>query len=229
MAALVLLVGAACSGGDDPSDAVTISEATTEETANSEITADVAEGADVDVVEGPVTSESSTSDTSEPAGTEVEVNDVRTRVDGLVGEGVTPTGFTTIEARIISAEGEVCTVCLWLADTAEERSRGLMGVTDLGVAVGMAFVFDAPTDGRFFMFQTPAPLSIAWFDMFGAFVAATDMEPCLDADDASCERYAPGASYTVAVEMLQGELGVIGIGPGSTIELVAGTESLACA
>lgn len=228
MAAVVLLAGAACSSDDDSSDAVTTSEPATSEMATSATaTADVVVGGDV--VEGSVTSESSTPDTGEPLGTEAEVKDVRTRVDGSTEEGVTPTGFTTIEAQIISAEGEVCTVCLWLADTADERSRGLMGVTDLGDAVGMAFVFDTPTDGRFFMFQTPAPLSIAWFDVLGAFVAATDMEPCLDADDAACERYAPAAPYTVAVEMLQGELGVVGIGPGSTIELVAGTESVACA
>lgn len=219
MAAVVLLVGAACSSDDDSGDAVTTGEASTGAVTT-------VEGADV--VEGSATSESSTSDTGEPVGSEVEAKDVRTRVDGLTGEGAMPVGFTTIEARIISAEGEVCTVCLWLADTADERSRGLMGVTDLGDAVGMAFVFDAPTDGRFFMFQTPAPLSIAWFDLVGAFVAATDMEPCLEADDATCERYAPGGSYTVAVEMLQGELDVVGIGPGSTIELPAGTESPTC-
>ena len=221
-AAVVLLVGAACSSDDDSGDA-----ATTGETATSEATTVEVEGADV--VQGSATSESSTSDTGESAGTEVTAKDVRTRVDGLTGEGVTPVGFTTIEARIISAGGEVCTVCLWLADTADERSRGLMGVTDLGDAVGMAFVFETPTDDRFFMFQTPAPLSIAWFDRSGAFVAATDMEPCLEDDDATCERYAPGGSYTVAVEMLQGELDVVGIGPGSTIELLAGTESPTCA
>lgn len=225
MAAVVLLVGAACSNDDDSGDAVT-----TGETATSDVpTGAAATVEDADVVEGSATSESSTSDTVEPVDTEIEAKDVRTRVDGLAGEGVTPVGFTTIEAQIISAEGELCTVCLWLADTADERARGLMGVTDLGDAVGMAFVFDAPTDGRFFMFQTPAPLSIAWFDVLGAFVAATDMEPCLEDDDATCERYAPGGPYTVAVEMLQGELDVVGIGPGSTIELLAGTESPACA
>lgn len=158
-----------------------------------------------------------------------DAKDVRTRVDGLAGDGVTPDGFTTIEARITAADGGVCTVCLWLADTAEERSRGLMGVTDLGGAVGMAFLFDAPTDGRFFMFETPAPLSIAWFDASGSFVAATDMDPCLDVDAAACDRYSAGSAYTVAVEMLQGELGVVGIGTGSTIELVSGSESAVCA
>ncbi len=135
--------------------------------------------------------------------------------------GLQPAGFTTATIRVTDADGEVCEVCVWLADSAEERARGLMGVTDLGEPVGMLFRFDAPIDGRFFMFGTPMPLSIGWFDVDGSFVGEADMEPCLTDDSAECDRYGPGAEFVFAVEMVQGELDVIGIGAGARLEVLA--------
>lgn len=134
--------------------------------------------------------------------------------------GTLPDGFTTATVRVTGDDGEVCDVCLWLADVVEERSRGLMGVTDLGEPVGMLFRFEEPTSGNFFMFGTPMPLSIAWFDAAGAHVAETDMSPCVVNDSSECQRYGPGADYVSAIEMVQGELAVVGIGPGSTIEIL---------
>jgi len=166
--------------------------------------------------------------TTSPATGDVETREVRTRADDAVGEGVRPEGFTTISAEVTSADGEVCTVCLWLADIADERTRGLMGVTDLGDAVGMAFVFDEPHEGAFVMIGTPTPLSIGWFDAAGGYVSVADMEPCSEEDPNRCERYRAEGPYTVAIEMFQGELDAIGIGPGSSVELLAGTESADC-
>ena len=173
-------------------------------------------------------STSGASTSSAPVGGDVETKDVRTVADGVVGDGVRPEGFTTVAAEVTSADGERCTVCLWLADSADERVRGLMGVTDLGDAVGMAFVFDAPGEGAFVMIGTPTPLSIGWFDSDGGFVSAVDMEPCSQSDSSQCERYRADAPYLVAIEMFQGELDAIGIGPGASVELLAGTESADC-
>jgi uncharacterized protein len=143
--------------------------------------------------------------------------------------GTTPEGFTTIQARITAADGEVCEVCLWLADSAEERGRGLMGVTDLGDAGGMAFLFEPATNGAFYMFQTPTPLSIAWFGADGRWVGSADMEPCLDESPAACELYSPGgAAYTIGVETFLGGLDPLLLVEGSTIELLADTEDLEC-
>ena len=154
--------------------------------------------------------------------------EVLTRSPELVGDGVRPDGFTTITARITASDGVVCDVCLWLADDNEERGRGLMGVTDLGGPVGMAFVWEQPIDGRFFMLNTPTPLSIAWFAPGGVFLNETDMEPCITEDSATCERYAAGGSYDLAIEMFDGQLGAVGIGPGSQVELLDGSESAEC-
>lgn len=157
-------------------------------------------------------------DPEEAAG--AERKDVVTRSADAVGDGVQPAGVEFVAARVTSSDGEVCDVCLWLADDEEKRRRGLMGVTDLGDAVGMAFVWDEPTSGNFFMFQTPTPLSIAWFDDAGAHVGQAEMEPCLVENSATCTRYSADSPYVLAVEMFDGQLDAIGIGPGSSIELL---------
>lgn len=144
------------------------------------------------------------------------------------GSGQQPEGFTTIRARITDAGGEVCEVCLWLADDATERGRGLMAVTDLGDAVGMAFRFDEATTGSFYMFQTPTPLSIAWFAPDGAYVGSADMDPCIDTPAGECPLYSPGGSYDLAIEVFDGGLGPLGLGPGSSVELIEGSEAERC-
>ena len=155
--------------------------------------------------------------------------EVTTATDGSgVSAGVEPDGFTTIRALITDANGEVCEVCLWLADDSDERGRGLMAVTDLGDADGMAFRFDEPRLGTFFMFQTPTPLSIAWFAPDGDFVGAADMEPCLDTPAGECPLYSPDEAYDLAIEVFQGGLGDLGIGPGSSVELIDGSEADRC-
>jgi hypothetical protein len=134
---------------------------------------------------------------------------------------VQPEGFTTAVVRITEADGETCEVCVWLADRAEERSRGLMGVTDLGDAVGMVFVYASPGVRSFYMFQTPTPLSIAWFAADGGFVDSTDMAPCLVDDSSECPRYSPDEPYQLALEVFEGDLDELGLGPGARLELLA--------
>ena len=129
---------------------------------------------------------------------------------------------------------------MWLADTADERGQGLMGVTSLGTPEGMAFVWDEPRAGWFFMFQTVTPLSIAWFgppdgddggdggDGGGALVSTADMEPCLSENSADCERFSAGGDYVLAIEVFQGDLASIGIAEGSTARLLPDTEAPDC-
>jgi uncharacterized membrane protein (UPF0127 family) len=170
--------------------------------------------------------------TTDDDGTDVTVESSPVSVGANEGGGAVttpgqqPEGFSTMTARITEPDGQVCDVCVWLADTPEERGRGLMGVTDLGDPVGMVFRFDEPTDGPFYMFQTPTPLSIAWFD--DALVGSTDMAPCLDLPAGDCPRYSPGAEYDLALEVFEGGLADLGVGPGSQLELMDGTETDGC-
>ena len=47
-----------------------------------------------------------------------------------VVDAVVPEGFEQVAATITAADGTVCELCLWLAATGEQRSQGLMFVTD---------------------------------------------------------------------------------------------------
>lgn len=118
---------------------------------------------------------------------------------------------------------------MWLADEPQERGRGLMGVTDLGEAEAMVFVFDKPiSGGGFYMFQTVTPLSIGWFAPDGPFVSSTDMNPCVGADSSRCERFYADGTYQFAVEVFQGDLAKLGIGDGSRIEVLSDRQSEHC-
>ena len=142
--------------------------------------------------------------------------------------GVQPAGVTTATVEITKADGTTCEVCLWLADTAEERGRGLMGVTNLGTPAGMAFVFEQPTSGSFYMFQTVTPLSIGWFAPGGALVSMADMAPCESDDSSQCDLFPAGAEFDLAIEVFQGDLAAVGIEPGSSARVIKGTEAEAC-
>lgn len=123
-----------------------------------------------------------------------------------------------VAAQITAADGAVTGCCLLVAATDEQRQRGLMEVTDLGGYQGMVFVWDHDTQGGFWMRNTPTPLSIAWFDADGEFVSATDMAPC-SATAPDCPTYPPGGRYRFAVEVFQGDLDDLGVGPGSRLTL----------
>lgn len=130
---------------------------------------------------------------------------------GLPGVGETA-------ASITAADGTVTGCCLLVAASDEQRRRGLMEVTDLGGYGGMVFVWDRDVETGFWMRNTPTPLSIAWFDAAGEFVSAADMAPCpADADD--CPLYLPDGPYRFAVEVFQGDLAALGVGPGSRLTL----------
>lgn len=141
---------------------------------------------------------------------------------GGTSGGRQPEGFELGAARVTLADGTACELCLWQAVTPEQRRRGLMGVTDLGPADGMVFVYDTPSSSPFWMRDTPMALGIAWFDGAGAFVSAAQMEPCVDGSDADCPRYPAAGPYTAALELPAGEVEALDIGAGSVLELGAG-------
>lgn len=130
---------------------------------------------------------------------------------------VLPEGFDTVAARAVAADGTACDLCLYLAADDGDRARGLMFATALGGPDGMAFRYDEPTSGAFWMKDTRLPLSIAFFGADGGYLGAFDMEPCT-ADP--CDVYPTPAGFQVAVETLQGGLAELAIAPGSTLELL---------
>ena len=116
------------------------------------------------------------------------------------------------ETSTITVGGRELTVAL--AETPDQRSQGLMGVSDLGDLDGMLFVFQSESDGGFWMKDTLIPLDIAFFDGSGALVRLLTMEPCA-ADP--CPTYRPGGSYLYAVEAAAGDLAFVV--PDSRLEI----------
>lgn len=134
---------------------------------------------------------------------------------------VTPQGFDRVQARVTAADGEVCELCVWVADRPDLRRRGLMGVTDLGAGAAMAFVYPAPTTSSFWMRDTLLGLSIAFFDAEGAFLDRFDMDPCTTP---VCPTYRTPPQFTFAIEVPQGGLDELLMAPGSMLEVL----DLAC-
>jgi uncharacterized protein len=129
---------------------------------------------------------------------------------------VVPEGFETIGITLREASGATRELCLWLAATSDQRQQGLMHVTDLAGKAGMLFHYDELSGGTFYMKDTVMPLTVAFFDDTGHFVSATDMTPCPSGID-DCPSYFPGGPYVDAIEVPQGGLDELGIGPGSAI------------
>ncbi|MEX2294106.1 MAG: DUF192 domain-containing protein [Acidimicrobiales bacterium] len=127
-------------------------------------------------------------------------------------------GFDEVAITVQPADGSpLLAWCLLAALQAEQRSRGLMGVTDLNGYSGMAFVYDDDVQSGFWMRNTPMPLSIAWIDASGTLVHSDDMAPCEDRDD--CPSYRSTGPYRSAIEVPQGQLGALGIAPGATVTI----------
>jgi uncharacterized membrane protein (UPF0127 family) len=119
--------------------------------------------------------------------------------------------------RVTDADGAVHESCVLVADTAAKQQRGLMDVDGLGGYDGMTFRFKAPTTDAFYMYRTRLPLSVAFFGSDGAFLSAVDMAPCTAKDGNDCPLYRASAPYLNALEVVQGNLGAVGVGPGSQI------------
>lgn len=129
--------------------------------------------------------------------------------------------FGTVLVDLVSRTGEAIELCLLHADVPEERSRGLMEVTDLDGHDGMLFSWDEPSQSSFVMIDTVMPLSISWWDGAGDFVSGLDMDPCTEPVDADCARYRADGLYRYAIEVPQGSLPEAG--PGARIEVRGAT------
>jgi uncharacterized protein len=113
--------------------------------------------------------------------------------------------------HVTFSNGDALTV--QIADTPDERARGLMGVTSLPPNEGMAFLFDGPTEETFWMKDTLIPLAIAFVDG-ERIVAIREMVPCTGDP---CPTYLPGAPYTYAVETNGGWFQGHGIAEGDRV------------
>ena len=130
-------------------------------------------------------------------------------------------GFGEIAFSITPGEGltamSPAEQCALLAATDAQKAQGLMRVTDLKGYPGMVFRYSVDSTGGYYMRNTPMPLSIAWFAADGTFVSSADMEPCGDRTD--CPIYSATGPYRYALEVPQGQLPALGVGPGAVLRV----------
>ena len=98
-----------------------------------------------------------------------------------------------------------------VANTPEDRGRGLMGRKELGDSEGMLFIFETEDYHSFWMKNTLIPLSIAFVDKEGRILRITDMKPL------TLESHAPPKPVLYALEMKQGWFSANGIKVGDII------------
>jgi len=119
-------------------------------------------------------------------------------------------------ASTVAFDGSDAVLYVDVAETAQARQTGLMGVERVPADEGMAFVFDEPVDSTFWMKDTLTPLSIAFVDENGRVIGVLDMQPC-EADP--CPTYGIDEPYVLAIEANLGWFAEAGIEVGDRAEL----------
>ena len=129
--------------------------------------------------------------------------------------GVSKEGFP-LKTAIIETNDEPVMLTVEVAETDEDRARGLMGRTSLPDDQGMVFIFFEEHFGGFWMKNTLIPLSIAFFDQEGDILDILDMKPC---PKDPCPTYDPGVSYWGALEVNRGAFEDWGVSVGDRVRM----------
>ena len=129
---------------------------------------------------------------------------------------VSEAGLATGRVLLGGEEDEVF-VDVEIAETPEQRQRGLMGREDLAKDAGMMFIQFEPTMSGFWMKDTSIPLSVAFIGEEQTILEIIDMEPCTQDP---CPIYSPSVEYTAALEVNQGAFAEWGIDVGDTVTLL---------
>jgi len=120
-----------------------------------------------------------------------------------------------VEVRFPVRQGKADTR-LRLAVTDLEKSRGLMGTARLPKDEGMAFLYEADQQARFWMKDTPLDLDIAFVSAAGVVLEvktmkAGDTETTVSASD----------KVRFTIEMASGGYAAAGVKPGDQVDLAA--------
>lgn len=110
-----------------------------------------------------------------------------------------------------------------VAETNEQRQKGLMGREYLPEARGMLFRFESeqPADRAFWMYRTRIPLDIAYIDGDGLIVAIRTMQPCASERSRECPTYPAGVTYYSALEVNAGYFAERNIQVGDCVSVSA--------
>ena len=113
-------------------------------------------------------------------------------------------------------EGHNC-FSVEIADSKEERAKGLMFREELCSDCGMLFVYEESGDYKFWMKNTLIPLDIIWWDSDYRVIHIAEAVPCVTDE---CELYGPDLDSTYILEVNSGVAKEIGLEIGEGLELV---------
>lgn len=117
------------------------------------------------------------------------------------GAADVPEALRGLPTATVALDGARLNVAV--AETADARRRGLMGVDDLGSLDGLLFSYPGPTVTSFHMRGVPIALDIAFFDAAGRLLAVLPMTVC-PADP--CPSYEAPGPFRWAIETEAGGL-----------------------
>lgn len=174
------------------------------------------------------TGSTATSTTAEPTTTDGGAASTTASLPAVAGpfaEGRTPIpGFGEVEVRIVDGpDGEPIVLCVLHAETAAQRARGLMDVTDptLGGYDGMVFTYAQDNEGSYWMKDTPLPLSLAYVAGDGTVITTHDMDPCPEGVE-PCPSYPPDGPYRAVLEVPLGGFPALGLTAGGPARVELG-------
>ncbi|WP_144822421.1 DUF192 domain-containing protein [Marinobacter piscensis] len=136
------------------------------------------------------------------------------------GAAETASGLPVVAGCFVT-DSDAVNVSLELAQTPQERRKGLMGRDSLARDSGMLFQYQqlqSPNHG-FWMYQTLIPLDIAYLDESGVIGNIRHMKPCASSSGADCPSYPAGVEFIIAVEMNAGFFAANGIESGDRLTL----------
>lgn len=114
---------------------------------------------------------------------------------------------------ITSSSGEVLTVRVEIADTSEERSRGLMFRESVPEGTGMLFIFPEEVQSSFWMKDTPVSLDLL-FIREGQIVSIIE-----NAVPYSEDLLTPDSTYTTVLEVPAGYVANHSVQVGNTVSV----------
>jgi hypothetical protein len=104
-----------------------------------------------------------------------------------------------------------------LADTVEERARGLMFRPSLEKNRGMLFAFAEPQLWSFWMKNTRIPLDIIWMDQKRRIVHIERRVPICNRTDDGCPQYQPNENAVYVLELAAGSADALKLQRGATL------------
>lgn len=133
----------------------------------------------------------------------------------------------TRHALVLDNGQRTHTIRIEVAETPQQRSRGLMERDSLPVDAGMLFLYGAeqPATSAYWMYRTRIPLDIAFIDEGGVIRSLRTMSPCRAEASSRCPVYPAGARFRAALEANAGYFAERGIEVGDRVELAPWIES----